>query len=506
VKKALCLLTVALVFCAGSVHATKVSSNIPLDSWIYPALDKLEGFGLVESAIKGSRPYTRLEAARLVRSAENSGHSISKPVARELVEALRSEFDTELRELSGDIAAGSYFKPLRSMRLQGAYRSGDSSFLPRSDAHQFALDYNRDGITQEKDGAGRVSFSSEARFGSRLLLSAEPLIEFDNEGTSSRLLKGKAALALGPLEISVGRQSLWWGQGRHGSLVLTNNAKPLDMLRITNPSPTLLPWFFRHLGPFRFDVFWSRLDDDRVVSDPYLGGIRLNILPLPWVELGASRTVMFGGDGRPDVDFDEFITILGGKNLEGGEDSSNSIAALDARITLPFAYNTEIYGELGGEDEAGSFISQKSWLFGLYLPQIEPSGRASLRLEYADLTVKRGHNSTWYRHSVYRSGYTHDGQVMGHHVGGGATDLFTALSIYFPKGWTLDLELDYQRRGADQPEWEKHLQPALEVAWQLSPMLRLSARYAVDYVENFEYVAGRDETFHLAFLTVDLSL
>ncbi|AJF07663.1 capsule assembly Wzi family protein [Geoalkalibacter subterraneus] len=505
-KKVLCLLTVALVFCAGSVHAATASANIPLDSWIYPALDKLEGLGHIETSLQGSRPYTRLAAARLVRSAENSERTAATPVARELLDVLRREFDTELRELSGDIATGSYLKPLRSMRLQGGYRSGDPSFLPRSDARQFALDYNRDGLTQEEDGAGLVSFASEARLGSRFLLSASPLFEFDNEGTSSRLLEGKAALALGPLEISVGRQSLWWGQGRHGSLVLTNNAKPQDMLRITNPSPTLLPWVFKYLGPFRFDVFWSRLDDNRTVSDPYFGGARVNFRPLPWVELGASRTVMFGGKGRPSIDLDEFITILGGKNLEGEEDSSNSVAALDGRILLPFAYNAEIYGELGGEDEAGGFISQKAWLLGLYLPRIEPSGRASLRLEYADLTVKRGRNSVWYRHSVYRSGYTYDERVMGHHVGGGATDLFSELSIYFPKGWTLGLELDYQRRGADQPVWEKHLQPALEIAWQPSRLLRISGRYAVDFVENFEFVAGRDETFHLAFLTVDLSL
>ena len=71
-------------------------------------------------------------------------------------------------------------------------------------------------------------------------------------------------LGLGSLEFSIGRQSLWWGQGRHGSLVLTNNAEPLDMIRLTNPNPILLPWVFKYLGPFRFDLFLTELEESRV--------------------------------------------------------------------------------------------------------------------------------------------------------------------------------------------------------------------------------------------------
>ena len=45
------------------------SSSVPLDSWVYPALDKLAGLGLVDSVLQGTRPYSRLEVARQVAAA-----------------------------------------------------------------------------------------------------------------------------------------------------------------------------------------------------------------------------------------------------------------------------------------------------------------------------------------------------------------------------------------------------------------------------------------------------
>ena len=48
---------------------------------------------------------------------------------------------------------------------------------------------------------------------------------------------------------------MWWGQGAHGDLLLTNNAYPLDLVKFSNPEPTLLPWLFRYLGPFKYAAF-----------------------------------------------------------------------------------------------------------------------------------------------------------------------------------------------------------------------------------------------------------
>ena len=395
------------------------SADVPLDSWVYPALDKLAGLGMVDSALQGSRPYTRNEAARQVEEAlQASSRCEPLPVAAELLQRLEAEFKTELEEISHPEArTKSRFVPLRSLEADYVFRQGERSSYPNTNARQFALNYNNQGIEYREHHNLQVVAEAEARLGGFFLLNWRPILQVGKDVVTFRTLTGKAAFGLGPVELSFGREPLWWGQGRHGSLILTDNARPLDMLRLTNPSPVRLPWVLEYLGPFHFDLFISRLEDDRVVPHPWFGGFRLNLKPLSWLELGASRTVIFGGKGRPGVDASDFLTILGGRNLSGGDDTSDSIAALDARVRLPFLWGAEVYGELGGEDEANHFFSRDSFLLGAYLPRIEPTGRLGLRFEFADLAYN-GNGPVWYRHGIYKSGYTYEQQILGHHAGG----------------------------------------------------------------------------------------
>src|SRR5260370_1425260 len=45
------------------------SPYVPLDSWIYPALDRLAGLGLIDSGFAGMRHWTRSECTRLLNEA-----------------------------------------------------------------------------------------------------------------------------------------------------------------------------------------------------------------------------------------------------------------------------------------------------------------------------------------------------------------------------------------------------------------------------------------------------
>jgi hypothetical protein len=42
------------------------STYVPVDSWIYPALDRLHALGYVDSAVLGLRPWTRLSIAHML--------------------------------------------------------------------------------------------------------------------------------------------------------------------------------------------------------------------------------------------------------------------------------------------------------------------------------------------------------------------------------------------------------------------------------------------------------
>ena len=477
-----------------SGHAAVTSSTVPLDSWVYPALDKLTGLGLINSSLAGSRPYSRLEAARQVQEAALLIEDVAvPPVALELLQRLETELAVSLTELEDDGAVTGYFKPVRQLRADYIYQDGDSSHYPPTNARQFALNKNNSGIDYDEHHNGQLTLQGDGRIGRSLGFEWQPLLlSNSSDDLDVKWLTTRAALGLGAFEISVGRQSLSWGQGYNGTLLLTNNAKPLDMVRINNPSPILLPWVFKYLGPFHFDVFWSRLEEDRVVSEPYFAGMRFNMKPLPWVEFGATRTVMFGGDGRPDVDFDDFITILGGKNLDGDEDNSNSIASIDMRIYLPFLWGAEIYGEFGGEDEANHLFSSTAGLVGVYLPQVEPTGRLSLRLEYADFPK----DNAWYRHGSYQSGYTYENHIMGHHVGGAAKDYFVEAQLLLRRDLQLTLGFDYQKRGYNQPEKEEHYQSSAEVTWWMNKNIRFELLGSLDQTENFDFVSDNNPDFY----------
>lgn len=492
-----------LWFCLPLTASSAVTSSlVSLDSWVYPALDKLSGLGLIDSALLGARPYTRLEAARQLDEAMSAAECTStQPVITELLHRLQTELSDSLAQLHGEASSSGYVKPMRQLDFVYIYRDGADSTIAGNgiDAHQFSLTYNNGGMTYADGSNARLRLLGDARIGDFVQFDWEPiLISNSDDSFDLRWQQLRVAIGIGAFELSVGRQSLWWGQGHHGSLVLTDNAKPFDMVRITNPSPILLPWFLKYLGPFRVDLFWSRMEKDRVVPEPYFGGMRINIKPMPWVEIGASRAVMFGGEGRPDVDWKDFLTIIGGSNLKGGEDTSNSVAAIDMRLRLPVFSGLEIYGEYGGEDEAGHFLANSAWLAGIYLPQVEPTGRLSLRFEYADLSKIDDNSPPWYRHGIYRSGYTYNGRILGHHVGGAGDDLFIETELLLSNDIRMTLSFDFENRGVDQPVTEEHQQTQLTVDWPLNEHFSLNFGFGYDQVDNVNYEDNNNQNFSLA--------
>jgi membrane-associated phospholipid phosphatase len=64
------------------------SPYVPLDSWIYPALDRLVALGYIQTAYLGIRPWTRMECARMLedageRIADEDFPGIVEPIYRE---------------------------------------------------------------------------------------------------------------------------------------------------------------------------------------------------------------------------------------------------------------------------------------------------------------------------------------------------------------------------------------------------------------------------------------
>jgi len=315
-----------------------------------------------------------------------------------------------------------------------------------------------------------------------------------------KVIEGYLKLNIGSLELELGRDSLWWGPGRHGSWLMTNNAEPFDMIKLSNPRPILLPWLFEYLGPFKFVTFLTELEEDRAVPEAKLFGLRLNFKPHPILEIGLSRTIMLGGKGRENLSIGDYWKVFWaaeenrpGKldnNQLGGIDFSLRIPRVD-RI-LPVVSAITLYGDIAGEDEAGGLPSRTAYLGGLYLGNLFLTGRTDLRIEYANNHIS-GHNNFWYTHHVYESGYTYEGRIIGHHMGSDAEDLFVRLTHYLTKDLLLGLTFDRARKGLSSDVKEIKNYGELDLSFSGFDDFELKGSYRYEYIKNFNFNPGDTE-------------
>jgi hypothetical protein len=233
-------------------------------------------------------------------------------------------------------------------------------------------------------------------------------------------------MRLGNYSIAASMMDRWWGPGWDGSLILSNNARPLPALSIdrnyTEPFDTKwLAW----LGPWDMSVMFGRMESARAIPDAGFFGFRFNVRPLSSLEVGFSRTAQWCGEGRP-CGFDTFADLVLGRDNLGNDgigvanEPGNQLAGVDFRWSVPaFQVPLTLYGQFIGEDEASGFPSR-------YLGQIgiETSGQwrnaGSYRWfgEFADTSCgfyeSDGNFNCAYNHGVYATGYRYRARAVGH--------------------------------------------------------------------------------------------
>ena len=458
-------------------HALAASAHVPVGSWVYPALERLEAEGLLASGILTSRPISRAEAARLIKEAESGQPS---EAAARVIQKLKDEFAPD------EAASSSYFRPFEEARFKYLYSDGTPHFL----------NLNNKGDILDNGSNFRAGFSSSARAFGALAFYLNPEVRYP-EGPSTEdaevvLVEGYGALNLWNIELTAGRQSLWWGPGFHGALLLTDNARPFDLIKLTNPKPVTLPWIFSYIGPVKLTAFVTMLEEDRDFANPYLGGLRLDLKPHPYVNIGIARVAMFGGAGR-HVDAGVLWDVItaGNENVEG--EPGNQLGSIDLKVVLPFKLQkVVIYGELAGEDEAGSLPSRVAYIAGAYLPGAFGFERLDLRVEYGQTYIEK-YPGVWYSHHIYTSGYTYDNRIIGHHMGTDARDLFISAayeSVYGDLAFLFDLD------SSGRAVKSKNRSAAVSWSRALSEAAELSLGYYFDRRTNIDGVIGRDSDSH----------
>jgi len=501
-----------LAFPASSFAASSV--NVPLDSWVYAALEKLEGFGLIDSSLSGTKPYSRLEVARLVEEAmrkwddllsqRKPSNFVEKELIPSLLERFKKEFKPELIEwgaLEGS-RAPTYLKPVDEVILKYAYQTDNPVIRPQSanlPTHTTYPIYNNDGITYRKPNNFTAELQGEGRLWNHFSFFYRPIFKtFLNEDPGVELEKGYLKAEGANIELEVGRDSLWWGPGHHGALLMTNNAQPFDLIKLSNSHPFLLPV----LGPFKFNIFFSKLDNEYPsIPHPLIYGLRLNFKPHPIFELGLSQVAIFDGEGRNDLSIGDYFKILySNKNRDGTKLDSNQQFAVDFSLRwpnfdriLPIARSLKFYGEWGAED-TGFPPDRRAYLLGFFLNDLFLIGRTDLRLEYTN-TSPKSVPAAWYNHGSYPPIF-HE-RIFGHHVGSNAEDIFVRLTNYLSPKLLLGLDFDAETHGKREALKTNSYQWGADVDYLIRDHINIKGRYILESFKDPSSVAGGDSTQHL---------
>ena len=506
------------------------SINVPLDDWSYDALEKLSGFGLLISDLKGTKPYTRTETARLVLEAlnekEKRGKSYQLPeLAGYFLDRFQKEYKDELAQLGWGkgYAGGTSIKPLEEVKARYVFVDGKPIKLGGfkdfpggiQGTEGTPLVYNNEGVVYGENHNASLQFSSSVQLFGMFTGYVEPIFlarqnngDYQSfSGSDVDLHKGYAKVSPWNIEFEIGRDSLWWGQGHHGTLLLTDNAAPFDMMKLSNPNPFLLPWIFRYLGPFKYTFFLAQLESDRDHPNAMLGGERVDFKPFPNFEMGMARTFIFGGEGMPNDNFLGYLKILSFYTVGGStSDYTNQMSSFDFRLRVPALRNTEFYLEWGGDDTGNQpdikhrLFNLNAYIVGVYIPRLTNDGLTDLRIEYADNVTEPDDptQGAWYTHTQYYSGYTYNGLLMGHHMGPDARDAYARVTRYMRNDLLVGLDFDWIQRGRNLgPITESSYQVGADASYDITSAFTLKVRYGFEQVENYNLKSGVDQGNHL---------
>lgn len=290
-----------------------------------------------------------------------------------------------------------------------------------------------------------------------------------------------------------GQIPAWWGPGNDGSLIRGDASLPvagITMQRDKQIAPTspYLSW----IGPWQYQLFAGQLDDYTAVPDAKLFGARLTASPWPWLEVGASRTFMWGGEGRPESLSSLFDAVLGTKDNgdTGKEDPANQLGGFDARMNLAPLVNVPagVYAQYVGEDEAGGLPSKNMYLLGADYASDIYGKPFQLYTEYADTRTSGEVRGISYNHSIYKDGYYQQGYPLGHALGGDAESIAVGSKLWLNNNDFITAKLQYAKVNQADEDINQAFPTtdtlkAVDIAWahQLKPQALITTRlWAVD--------------------------
>lgn len=465
---------------AGPIHGEAKSRGamgstyIELDSWIYPAVERLVARGVMRGGFMGLRPWTRMAVYQMVNGVDVAGLDSASAA---LVNSLQAEFKRESEVVSGRANQAISIDEIYS-RTQ--YISG----TPLNDGYHFGSTVVDDSGRPYGEGAQQiVGFKTRAESGRfSLFVNGEyqhspsvpgysasiaqiiaaqdstPVQVYSGKPANDvfRLLDTYVSMNLLGHEISVGKQSYWWGMGSGSAMMLSNNAEPFYSLRINRNRPLYVPLLSKVLGPIGYDNFFGKLSGHSYPPRPYFWGQKINFRPTENLEFGFSRDAVIGGEGSTPLTFGNFwesftsvssgtdIGSAPGRNVPGARHGS-----FDFRYRVPGLRNwLTVYGDSIAHDEPSPLAAPRraAHTGGIYLARIPGIPKLDLHAEGGTTdAVAAGSKGGkfFYYEAVYRDGYTNKGNLLGTWLGREGTGGQAWVTYWFTPQSTL--QVGYRR-------------------------------------------------------------
>ncbi|MFH1478614.1 MAG: capsule assembly Wzi family protein [Candidatus Omnitrophota bacterium] len=449
------ILCLILFFTVSECYANP-SVDVPVRHWSYDAIEKLAILNLADIADIGFRPVSRIKMAYMIKSAleKASDYEMSFELGEQdylesILYGLVDEFREELVTIGVDLVSISdsgskrYLFGKPGLKVEKAYVTTDLKEV---------FFENKEGWKLKEGFNLRAKLTTWAKIANFFAASLTPGVRYSENDTDVDLEDAHIRFSHPKVnvELAAGRNSMWWGPGFHGSLLMTDNAFPMDMARFNNVRPFRLPWILRKIGRFNGQVFTSKLEEKRSVPHVYVSGWRLDYTPCDFLKFGFGHILMFGGKGVKKLGFANFwsATSLVFSAAGGGSETENHIISGDVQLFLrridrfiPIATGAKLYTEWGGEDEAGNTPIDLAYITGMYLTDVFNIPGFDGKIEFAKF------NKIWYTHFKYRSGYTHRGNFIGHGLGGDSEEVAVTGIFNFPNEYRLSSTLAHKRRG-----------------------------------------------------------
>jgi hypothetical protein len=272
-------------------------------------------------------------------------------------------------------------------------------------------------------------------------------------------------MALGNWMLSAGWQERWWGPGRDSSMILGTNARPTPSIGIQRvvSVPSESKWF-RWMGPWTLSSFFGLLDDDRVVENGLLFGLRFSMRPIDSLEISLARAAQMCGEGRK-CDFEAFIDMLrgsdnAGANVNPEDEPGNQLGGIDMRWKLPKKIPIALYMQWIAEDTRDTGGSLHQWLRQFGVEYWGTIGGLSHRthIEIGDTLARGGglgEGAPWpnsaYNHGIFQTGYRYNGRPIGHSMDGDGLSYSFGSTLVQPEGhtWNFSLRLMEINRTGD---------------------------------------------------------